>query len=100
MLKPSPEAQETAYKISDFYLTKHRGNYTDAIDDIDKLRISNIEVIDGVVSIHTPRPGLLIGRKGENINALSAFLGVQIKICESYDWESILFPYDPADYFA
>lgn len=94
--KPSKEQEEIGYKISSFYLQKHNGDYTTAREEVEKVRINNIEVRDNKVFIFTSRPGLLIGRKGENIDKLISILG-PIKIVESFDWNDILVPYDASE---
>lgn len=96
---PPQEAQEVGYSISNFYLKKHNFVYPDAQREVEKLKITSIEVNDeGDVMIYLGRPGLLIGRRGENINDLSAFLNRKINVVESFHWDEIVVPFDYSDY--
>lgn len=98
-------AQEIAIKIGLFYLAKHNNDYAAAQREIESLRITNIVVasvkgsaVDSV-EIHLSRPGLLIGRKGENVGNLTTHLGIAfIKIVETNDWLDWLVPIRPDDY--
>jgi len=53
-----------------------------AQQDIMNLEIQKIEVKDNVVFISLGRPGILIGRCGQNIVDLAKFLGTEIRIIE------------------
>lgn len=103
--KPDKQSSEAASKISKFYRIKNGNNeskecYKAAREEISKLKIVDIKATEGEVSIHLARPGLLIGKKGENIGALQQYLGTRINIVESFHWDEILmeYPYDPLDY--
>jgi hypothetical protein len=41
--------------------------------------------LEGGIEIHTARPGILIGPRGRNIDALSKYLGCEIRIIEDVD---------------
>jgi ribosomal protein S3 len=109
----SLEVQDIARKISLFYLNKKKNPYL-ANEEIAKIGISSIEIKskivghwfskkfqDDVVIITCARPGLLIGRKGSNIEELQSFLQKKISIIE--DKDSIFIhldahQYTPLDY--
>ncbi len=81
---------EAAMKIGVFYLQKNNGDYKKTEEEISKLQISKIEVDDTlpnsvVISITTARPGMLIGRRGQNIDELTQYMGTKIKILEEKD---------------
>ena len=96
--KPSQQAEEIGYAISSFYLNKNNQSYSAAQKDVENLKITNITIENDVVTISIARPGLLIGRKGENIDALEKHLDKKIKIVESFHWDQILVPYDYSEY--
>ena len=50
----------------------------DAIEEIKKLEIYNIEYQDGRVKITSAHPGLLIGKHGEEIKLLTKYLKTSI----------------------
>lgn len=93
-----PEAvQEIAAQIGVFFLRKNNNDYEAARKEILELRISEItyENPPGDVAISLSRPGLLIGRRGEQIDSLTKFLGKQIKIVEvNQSLHDYLLPYD------
>jgi hypothetical protein len=86
-----------------FHHTLLDNNVKAWLDDAD---ITHIEVYDesqtvSVVAITTTRPGMLIGKRGTNFDALEKFLGVKIKIYEERDpLLSWLIPYEdnPLDF--
>ena len=97
------QVKDIAQKIGQYYLKKHNGSYDACADAIDALRISKIEVDETSVSITTARPGMLIGVKGNNIDALSQFLdggiGLKIKVIEDRDTlRDYLVPVDPKEF--
>jgi hypothetical protein len=77
--------KEVASLIGEFYLRKNDGDYDETADEIDALRIKEIVLEGNVVHIHTLRPGLLIGRRGTNIDALVKFLERDVKVHEVQD---------------
>ena len=100
--------REMAMDIGNYYLQKNNEDYVKTEADIRKLGITNIDIVETikngntdktVVEITTFRPGLLIGRKGENIDALTNHLGVhEIKCIEAKDdLLSYLIPTPPYD---
>lgn len=85
------EVKDIAQEIGQYYLKKNDGNYELAGDDIRKLciseiRVSNVLSSKGVesreITIVTPYPGILIGRRGSNIDELAKHLMAQIKVVE------------------
>lgn len=81
----TPEIREMAALIGQFYLRKHNNDYIAAEKAIVDLRISDLRVEGDKVIIVTARPGLLIGRRGQNIDELTAFLNKKIHIIEDMD---------------
>jgi ribosomal protein S3 len=80
----SEEVKSLARKIGQFYLEKNSGVYAFAEKDILNLRILKIDLIENcVVLIELSRPGVLIGKRGENLYALSRFLEKPIKVVEA-----------------
>lgn len=80
--KFSKEVLEAADNIGHFYLEKHGGDVYAANQEIERVRINNLSFEDGALVIETSRPGILIGKRGENIKALQERLG-SIKITET-----------------
>lgn len=78
----SEEVKDVASRIGQFYLEKNHGDYKAAEKEITDLRISEITVVNNIASITTARPGLLIGKKGTNIDALNKYLQAEIRIIE------------------
>lgn len=84
------KVREVASRIGAFYLQKNSGDYKATELEIMKLRISKIDVDDRLphsvsIAITTARPGLLIGKRGQNIDALTSFLGTNVKVIEDRD---------------
>lgn len=91
----SEEAKDAARKIGLFYLKKNNNDYEATEQEINKLRITKVDVTDNKVIIITERPGLLIGKRGENIDKLTDALGMEIHIIEEFDpLSAYLIPYD------
>jgi ribosomal protein S3 len=95
------KVRDVAKKIGNFYLLKNNGDYAKTEEEINSLQISKIEVTDDTVAITTNRPGLLIGRRGTNVDMLTEALKMKIKIIEEEDaiinW---LVPQEQIDEFA
>ena len=73
------EAREAVDSIGEFYLDKHQNTgagsiYAKAREEILTLGITRIQARGTTVIITLHRPGMLIGRRGENIFALEAYL--------------------------
>ena len=66
-------------QIAEYY---HQTRGLAARQDIINLEIQKIEVKNNVVFISLCRPGILIGRYGQNIIDLAKFLGMEIRIIE------------------
>jgi ribosomal protein S3 len=85
MMIPEP-VREIARKIGQFYLEKNNKDYEATAKEIDALRISEIRFeTPDAVTIVTGRPGLLVGRRGMTIDALTKFLQIKIRIVEDRD---------------
>lgn len=78
----SEEVKDVAEKIGLFYLKKNNGNFSAAEDEIINLQIVEIEVNESEIIITASRVGLLIGRRGENLDALVAHLQKKVKLRE------------------
>lgn len=95
---------EVCEKIGQFYLQKHNGNYNKAAIEIAKLGITGILVSNKRIIIQLYRPGLLIGVRGENVENLQEFLGINLHIEEESlpKWDDLIIienPEDLNDYF-
>lgn len=95
--KPTPEQENIGYQILSFYSKKNQGDHQATNKELNRLNIRDILVKENVVEIHLGSPGLLIGRKGENIDNLKAHLGKEIKMVETFVWSDILVSYDPTE---
>lgn len=96
------ESKEVAARIGNFYLRKNNGDYAASQKEIEQLRISKVEVtVDGnCVIITTARPGLVIGRRGQNIDALTDALRMKVRIVEEADpLDSYLIPQPPEEMY-
>lgn len=92
--------------IQDYYLDKNSGlnikeMYVKTKEEIQDLGITNIEIKRNTIIITLGRPGLFIGRAGENYNAFKEYL---IKHKQNYKIElketcflSDLIPYESLD---
>jgi hypothetical protein len=81
----SHQVAERARKIGEFYLQKNNNDYAATAKELTDLQIIKLDVVFEYTVITTARPGKLIGRKGKNIDDLTAFLGGKIKIIEDMD---------------
>lgn len=71
--------KDIARAIGYFYFERENKDEGEAIEAIKNLQIHKIEYTDGVVIITLSRPGLLIGKKGENITSLVEYLKKEFK---------------------
>lgn len=93
----SKELKDLALEIGQFYY-ESRGSVDKACEDIANLGITNLSFDDdGRFVIELTRPGLLIGRKAQNIDALQKRLGVHVHIVESNSWTSLILSGVPRD---
>ena len=99
MKKFTPEQIGIAEEIAGFYLQKNNFDYKKTNEEIEKVRIQNVEKTKKGITIFTERPGLLIGRGGENIRELQKFLNSDIRIEEINTLYGYMYRYDPADFF-
>ena len=94
----SDAVKETATKIGQFYLEKNNGDFKATEIEINRTHITQIDVTCDAISIYTERPGVLIGKYGENILALEKFLNIKLCIIEEDDALSdYLIPQDWSD---
>lgn len=82
--KKRNQIAKIAYLIQDFYLdkNKHLGSvemFKKATEEIVSLGITQLRVNGNKITIILRRPGLLIGRHGENIDKLDMFLSQKLK---------------------
>jgi hypothetical protein len=91
---PNKTEMELYKSIGQFYVIKSGGDYKKAREAIAVLGISDIITAYDVVIIKTARPGLLIGSKGENIEALSKHLGKRVSVIEVNSLSDWLMPYE------
>jgi hypothetical protein len=87
-MKPAttPEVNAVCLRIGTFYRNKF-GNNDKALQEVESLGISNIDIVNGYLEITLLRPGKLIGVRGKNIDELGTFLGMNVKIIEAkVDW--------------
>ena len=100
----SDKVRNLATGIGNFYLLKNEGDYARTERELLALGITKLEFLDhnekgepeDSLHITLNRPGLLIGRKGSNVDALTADLKVKIIVHEDTDsLLSALIPYDP-----
>lgn len=85
-----PEVKDVAQRIGQFYLAKHNNDYDATATELLRLQITQLTIEDDVVTITTARPGLLIGKRGQNVEALENHLNAKVKIKEElnslFDW--------------
>jgi len=70
-------------KFAEFYLDKNEGNLEYARDEIRRLGIKGIYLDDNDLVVTLSKPGLFIGRYGNNIINLENYLKVNLRIIES-----------------
>jgi ribosomal protein S3 len=98
------ENRDFARMIGEFYLIKNRGDYKKTSEEIATIQITGVDYNCRVLRIVTGRPGLIIGRRGENIDKLKEYVLKQIG--EIFELKIIedkvipyLYPYEPYDIF-
>ena len=89
--------KQAAYKLGEFYLQKHGGDYNKMREEVAKLHIASIQETDEDVTIFASHMGLLIGKRGENIGNMEKFFGKKIRVVEE---ETVLdcLPYESNEY--
>jgi len=81
--------RKVASLIRDFYLDKNKDindmdkTYKHAQEEIIMVGFTNIDIKSNKIIITLRRPGIFIGRKGENINAFKEYLNKNIKFCKN-----------------
>lgn len=95
---PSADIRAICQKIGEYYLDKCERDFVITADKILALQIQNVEVSEDIVTITTARPGMLIGKRGENLDALEKILGKKIKVVESYfTWTDLITPHQETE---
>jgi ribosomal protein S3 len=95
----SEQMKDIATKIGLFILQEQKGDYNAACEEVTRLRIHKLELEGDRLTIETSRPGLLIGKRGQRIDALKAYLGLALHIVErTEDITDYIYPYDPSEY--
>jgi len=94
---------DVARMIGEFYLDKNKGDYKKTNEEISELKITRIDYNFKTLNITTGRPGLIIGRRGENIDKLREYLSnlvghFELKIIEDKVIPN-LYPYESYDIF-
>lgn len=91
--------REVAETIGKYYLEKNDNDYALACEEVIKLHISNLRFNGELLEITTARPGLLIGKRAANIDNLSRFLDLHIKVIEDENpLIDLLLPREPDEY--
>ena len=100
--KKESKNREIARLIGEYYLGKNAGNYKNTEEEIRSLSITQIKNTGNTIIITLQRPGLLIGRRGDNIEALQKFMlyktnysKINIEEDKIISW---LVPYDYSGY--
>jgi ribosomal protein S3 len=85
---------ELAQQIGQFYLQKNNGDYEKTADEISKLQISEVIPIGITMAvIKVSKVGLMIGKRGEDIKNLEAFLKRRLFLIEHQTIQDIIIPY-------
>jgi KH domain len=83
-MKLSDKTKEACHNIGGFYYEKNKFNVEEAYDELKLVNITKVHYDDETIVIECSRPGILIGSKGSNIEALKEYLtkafGKEIKI--------------------
>lgn len=81
--KKSDECIALDEKLGKFYMKEGNDVAREiGIEALHNLQITSTSYVDGHYRIRLRRPGLIIGRKGVNIQALQAYLNVDVRIEE------------------
>lgn len=94
MKRPSPKHAEIGQQIGLFFLAQNNQDYQKTGEFLRNLCITDIREENDYLVIETARPGLLIGRKGQNIDGLIEHLKRPIHIHESFSWADVMTPMD------
>lgn len=78
----SEKEKEIARKIGYFLYKKHNQDTSEAIIELRLYNITDIMYINNIIHILVGRPGMLIGKRGENIEQLGKYLDYEINIVE------------------
>lgn len=74
-----------AKKIGEFFLQKNNNDYERTADEITNLHITKLEDDGDKIRITLGRPGMLIGKRGEQVDKLISYLGRKLHIIEDPD---------------
>lgn len=88
----NPEVVEKAREVGEFYLQKNNGDREKAEEEILRCEFLNMELIRGELYLYTSRPGVVIGKRGQNIDDLASFIGMPIKIIEENNINHFIIP--------
>lgn len=101
------ESREVARLIGEYYVAKNKElglkeSHMKAREELSSLGVTEIKASGNRVEITLQRPGLLIGRRGDNIDMLQKFLATKSKYTQVGIKEDKiicwLIPYDYSDY--
>lgn len=81
----STEVRDVASRIGHFYLEKNHGDYKETEIEIRRLGITKLVVEPDKITITLERPGLIIGKRGGNLDSLTKRLGKTVRIEEEND---------------
>lgn len=77
------QVQEVAGRIGLFFLEKNNYDFQATRTEIERMRINHIYIDslapESIVVIETSRPGLMIGKRGQQIHDLQAFINIEFK---------------------
>ncbi len=90
----SQQEKDVFLQIGGFYLQKNNNDYAKTEKDLQNLQITNIVVGTTEVIIYLARPGLLIGKRGTNVEALEKFLNKKVHIEEQESFLELITPVD------
>lgn len=98
--QPTEIEQQIAYRLKDFFSQENAHDYDRTVEQISKIGFIYVKLVGDKIHMCVKRPGLLIGAKGRLIHKLHEFLLEygKIEIVEAFDWESMVIPYNPADF--
>lgn len=99
------EKKQIISAIGFYYFLKNNKDVQKANEEINLLKIHNIDFKNNIITIKLERPGVLIGRRGENIDNLTGYLckdlqkDIQINIVEELELQNLRsFEYVDYDY--
>ena len=88
------EQKAICSRLSQAFLTICNNDIKGASDLITRIQFTNIQVFNDLVILTVRRPGLLIGKRGENIETITRVIDKPIKIaedCNEYFDDAIIY---------